>query len=273
MFAVCIPSFSACSVREGAFVMTFDGDGGVLSFTEKEFAVGDTIVVPTATKEGYKFVCFVYSYSGKDYVISAGDEFGFRTDITVKAKWAPSDAFVIRYDTSGGFFGGSNEYYYYANGGDVVLNAPYRTGYKFLYWEESDTVRYDSVLPDGTYGDKMLTAKYLKAEYTVSLILTCEALSPVYEGKTETVDCLYKGESEKTFTVEYGDTLEIIKAVPIDNSNYEFICWTYRDKTGNEKRFYGKGEADAVAFTEDVFALGETVKLTVYCLPTHSEFI
>ena len=270
---LCLPLFWACSDGGNAFVLTFDGDGGVLSFNSKTLSTGDEINLPTATKEGYKFVCFVYSFSGKDYIIEEGDAFGFRTDITAKAKWAPADAYIIRYDTDGGFFNGENKYYYYANEGDVALSVPQRIGYKFLYWEDGENVRYETSLPNGSVGDKTLTAKYLKSEYTVSLILTCEALSPVKDGKTETVVCLYKGESEKTFTVPYGDTLGIIKAVPIDSSNYEFICWTYTDKNGKTERFYGKGETNVVVFNEDMFTLGETVYLKAYCVPSHSEFI
>lgn len=272
IIAVFSLSFIACG-EESEFTVSFDADGGTLSFYSKKFELGEDELVPDGNKGGYKLACFVYEYDGSEYVFGQ-NKFYFRKDITVKAVWAPQEDFIITYHLDGGLFSGKGKYYYSKNDADFTLSTPVKSGYRFLGWKlngEGEPIS-EMVIPCGSTGDKAFYAVFEEAKYKVKLNLTCEAVNPVKENVKETVECTYHGQSEMTITVSYGNALELDAAVP-KQTEYEFFCWLYYDKNGEFKEFVAQGKDGAIIFNEDNFTYGEEVVLYVYCLPVMSPFI
>lgn len=272
---VLILLFLLCSFSCGddRYTISFDADGGTLSFTDKKINYEDEIEFPEGVKAGYKLVCFVYQYDGKEYVLEKGDKYYYQSDITVKAIWAPENYFTVKYVLDGGFFMGNGVYFYYGNGDGVNIPDPVKWGYYFNGYRingEGEPIR-DLVL-SGLTGNKTLYADYSKVGYNVRLVLTCEADSFLKEGETEQVKCTYQGETEKTFTVSYGYALPLADATP-ELSDYVFLCWRYYDKDGNLKIFYPLDAENATVFNESNFVLDKEVVIYVCCVPIMSEFI
>lgn len=272
---VLILLFLLCSFSCGddRYTISFDADGGTLSFTDKKINYEDEIEFPEGVKAGYKLVCFVYQYDGKEYVLEKGDKYYYQSDITVKAIWAPENSFTVKYVLDGGFFMGNGVYSYYGNDDGGEIPNAVKWGYYFNGYRingEGEPIR-DLVL-SGLTGDKILYADYRKVDYNVRLVLTCEADSFLKEGETEQVKCTYQGETEKTFTVSYGYALPLADATP-ELSDYVFLCWRYYDKDGNLKIFYPLDAENATVFNESNFVLDKEVVIYVCCVPIMSEFI
>lgn len=273
IIAVSALSFFACGETD-TFTLSFDADGGELSFKSEKIKTGEKIVFPEIVnqKADCKFVCFIYEFANSQYVFTEGDCFNLRADVTFTAVWSPVDANVIRYNLDGGHFEQKSAFYYDGSS-DVSLLTPVKLGYRFMGYKENgegEPVK-NAVITAGESGDKSFTAVFEKAEYTVELRLTCTANHPFKEDVTETVNCLYHGDFEKTLKVAYGYSLALDKAVPIKNE-YEFICWLY-EKNGEKVKFAAQGEKGALAFNENNFEYGKTVILYVCCVPVTSEFI
>ena len=266
-------SFYACEEGD-KFTVYFDGDGGTLSFESAEFGFEDDVVLPTAEKQGYRLAGFIYEFDGKEYPFGK-EKFYYRRDITVKAVWAPENAYIIEYYLDGGaFIKGQGVYYYSESDGDVVIGSPVKQGYKFSGFKDSaekEPIK-DYVIPSGFAADKTLYAVFEKAEYEIKLELNFKTENPNKENILETVVCTYQGAAEKTLTVSYGYTLDISDAVP-RSKDYEFFCWRYKDKNDRLKVLIPQGQQDATVFNEDNFVYGETVVLYVYCVPVMSEFV
>ena len=264
--------FYACG-HETEYTVKYDADGGTLSFDETTVSYGDAITLPEGSKAGYKLVCFIYEYAGEEYIFGQ-ENFLFRTDITVKAVWAPENAFLINYTLDGGFFENKGVYYYFENDDDFTLPLPVKRGYRFNGYKENgegDPVK-ETVIVKGSNGDKSFVADFTQAEYSVRLVLTCETESGIKEGYKERVNCTYQGLTEKTLTVSYGYPLEIDQATPY-STDYIFLCWRYYDKNDELKRFYAYGEEGAIIFNDDNFTFGEEVVLYAYCVPTTSVYV
>ncbi|MDY6367268.1 MAG: InlB B-repeat-containing protein [Clostridia bacterium] len=261
---------SACDETD-AYKVTFDANGGELSFYSKTVSFGEELILPEGQKPGFKLACFTYEYGGKVIVFDGG-EYLFRTGITVKAKWAPEDAYLINYDLNGGTLT-SDAPFYYTGTEDVALIKPQKNEY-FEGWREneSDTPDRDYVISEGSTGDKTFTAVFSKRVYNVNLVLTTTAFNPVKEGETSFVQCLYHGKTEQTFSVEYGRSLSLDVAVPV-SANYEFVVWKYYDFSGDYVDFKVQGEEGAVVFNEYNFGTKTDVSVYVFCVGRNSPFI
>ena len=268
-FALC---FYACN-GDSVYTVTFDADGGTLSFYEEKVELAGDVTLPTGEKAGYKLACFIYTYDGNEYLVGQ-DKYYFRKDITVKAIWAPEDSYIINYRLDGGYFSGSGVYYYSENCDDITLPYPVKPGYRFMGFKENgegDAVK-PSIILHGSKNDKTFDAVFSEAEYTVRLVLTCEAQSAARENYTEQVACTYHGASEHTLTVAYGYAIDLDEATP-EQKNYSFLCWLYRDKNGELKELPVQGQDGAIIFNEDNFEYGKEVVLYVCCVPILSIYV
>ena len=81
--------------------IAFDADGGKMEGGDVIEKVGDTITLPTCTKDGYEFVGW---YDNDTCVGQAGEEYTVTSDVTLKAHYVKKEtpACIITFDTNGG---------------------------------------------------------------------------------------------------------------------------------------------------------------------------
>lgn len=64
--------------------VTFDGNGGTAGYTTQNVLEGNSVVLPTATRDGYSFDGW---YSGETFIGNAGDSYKIVSNITLTAHW------------------------------------------------------------------------------------------------------------------------------------------------------------------------------------------
>ena len=81
--------------------VAFDADGGEMEGGDITAKIGDTIVLPSCTKEGYEFVGW---YDGDMCTGQAGEDYTVAGDVTLKAHYVRKEAptCTISFDTDGG---------------------------------------------------------------------------------------------------------------------------------------------------------------------------
>lgn len=249
----CGAVFSACLTDNGGLEITFDANGGVLSERTIRIKTGDKITFPSISRDGYELNCWVYEFGDELNIISEGDEYGFRSSVTFKAMWVPSDAYSITYDLDGGSMSINNPFYYYSEGKDVNLLGATKQGYTFIGWSGTDVSGTSTYvcIKSGSRGNRSFKANYFTENYTVNLILACNVYN-TNSGKNEIVQCTYNGLNEFTIeNVRYGTTLDL-DAPFMTNPEYCFDYWYYI-KDGKEIKFVPSGESGATVFNMDTF--------------------
>ena len=257
--------FTACSTDNGAYEITFDADGGVISNRIQKLDVGEKIKFPNVEKEGYTFNCWIYVSGDQLNIINEGDEFTFRSSVTFKATWVPDGAYAIKYDLDGGSMSVSNPFYYTESGSTVNLLAPTKQGYSFVGWSGTGIHGVETFvsIKTGSKGDKTLKANYFTEYYNVSLVLSCVAMNPA-SNKQETNQCTYNGLNElKIENVKYGTSITLEKPTLLTDEFY-FDYWYYI-KDGKEVKFVNAGEQGATIFNMYNFT-NKDVKIYVKCL-------
>lgn len=81
--------------------VTFDADGGKMEGGAITAKIGDTITLPSCTKDGYEFVGW---YGGGTCTGQAGEEYTVSDDVTLKAHYVRKEALTctVSFDTDGG---------------------------------------------------------------------------------------------------------------------------------------------------------------------------
>ena len=126
LIMLCLSSLILASCGfDDVYTVKFDADGGTLSFYSEKLNLGDTVKLPEGSKDGYKLACFIYEYSGKKSLFTEG-AFLYRTDITVKAIWAPENSYLIKYELNGSSLSGEIPFYY---DGSVDVSLPHPQKY------------------------------------------------------------------------------------------------------------------------------------------------
>lgn len=131
------------------FFVDDDGDSYTTYFLE-DVDYGESIILPTPTKEGYKFL--YWNYNGKTY--EAGEEFTMdaEEDITFTASWEINE-YTITFDIEGDAFVDIEADYNKAV--TLPTDIPTKEGYTFLYWEDDELNKYEN---SGIYLIMMIVA-------------------------------------------------------------------------------------------------------------------
>lgn len=66
------------------YVVTFDANGGTAGYTQQNVLEGNSVVLPTATRDGYTFDGW---YAGETFIGNAGDSYPVSSNITLTAHW------------------------------------------------------------------------------------------------------------------------------------------------------------------------------------------
>lgn len=258
-------TFTACGSEKDLYEVTFNADGGTLTFEKQRLGIGERIKFPEVAKEGYTLNCWVYVVGDQLNIINEDDEYMLRSSVTFKAIWMPNGAYAIKYDLDGGSMSVDNPFYYTEDSEAVNLIEPTKQGYSFVGWSGTgiDGVSSSVSIKSGNTGNKEFKANYYTTEYNVTLVLSSVAFNPISQ-KQENVQCTYNGLNEfRIEDVKYGTSISLEKPALLTDEFY-FDCWYYI-KDGKEVEFVNAGEQGATVFNMYNFS-SKDVKIYVKCL-------
>ncbi len=168
--------------------ISFDSNGAKKIEAQK-IKKGETIKLPTVTKEGYKFTGW---YNGNEKVSKYTK---YDKDTTLKAKWIGEDVktFTIKFDSDGG---SKVDDLIIECGKELALpSQPTKEGYKFVSWiDKNDTPILDKALL--SCEDIELKAKWEKEETTSTK-----------KQESKTTSTTKKTEKQKSYKCPEGYTL------------------------------------------------------------------
>ncbi|MEO1772052.1 InlB B-repeat-containing protein [Candidatus Enterococcus ferrettii] len=134
-----------------------DPEGGTIT-KEQYYTVEKGLAsLPTPTRKGYSFAGW---YDGENKVESIPD--GSKGDRNLTARWNV-ETYKVTFDSAGGEAVNSQDYT--VEKGLASLPTPMRKGYSFAGWYDGAN-RVESI-PDGSTGDRNLTARWSLETYTV----------------------------------------------------------------------------------------------------------
>jgi len=144
--------------------VAFDADGGEMEGGDIAAKIGDTITLPSCTKEGYEFVGW---YDGDTCAGQAGEDYTVADDVILKAHYVKKEASActVAFDADGGEMEGGD---ITAKVGDtIMLPACTKDGYEFTGWYDGDICAGQAGEKFTVTGDIILKAHYeKKAEIT-----------------------------------------------------------------------------------------------------------
>ncbi len=230
----------------GEYTISYDLDGGKWpdGYTEITNYTYDSesIVVKQPSKEGYVFAGWSgtgISGTSMDLTIHTGST----GDRSYKAHWSEGEN-IITYDLDGGrLTGDENPTSYVTGSGDIILNNPVKSGYRFSGWTGTGlTEATKEVVIDTTNGGALsFKATWTPVNYKITYTLGGGKL----DGAT----------NPDTYTVEDQVTLKN----PV-RTGYTFKGWTGTDLTGAQPTvIIVKGSTGARAYTavweEEVYTI------------------
>ena len=144
--------------------VAFDADGGEMEGGDIAAKIGNTITLPSCTKEGYEFVGW---YDGDTCAGQAGEDYTVADDVILKAHYVKKEASActVAFDADGGEMEGGD---ITAKVGDtIMLPACTKDGYEFTGWYDGDICAGQAGEKYTVTGDVILKAHYeKKAEIT-----------------------------------------------------------------------------------------------------------
>ncbi len=194
--------------------VTFDADGGKMEGGDITAKVGDTIILPDCTKEGYEFIGW---YDGDTCAGQAGEEYTVSDDVTLKARYEKKEdetvICTVTFDADGGE--AARESISAEKGSAIILPACSKTGYEFLGWflASDDSICAGQAGEEFTVqGDIILKAHFEKKE-AVKVTITFDT-----DG----------GKEVNPVKAEKGSIIRLPKT---EKGGYSFLGW-YTEKDG-----------------------------------------
>ena len=224
--------------------ITFDADGGKMEGGNITAKVGDTITLPTCTKDGYEFAGW---YDNDTCVGQAGEDYTVTGDVVLKAHYEKKaeTTYLITFDPNGGR---KAEHIRAAKGEKITLPGTEKTGYIFLGWYTEK----DGGILLGIAGDELEVTK----DMTVYALWEKEKSEETGDKEPETCKAVFHTEGGKL----KNETLTIVKGAGLylplpEKKGYDFAGWyldksltqfagTYRDsyRITKDTDFYAKWE-------------------------------
>ena len=192
----------------GEYMLIFDAAGGTCNVKEAKYAYGDSILLPTPTRDGYAFKGW---YNGNE--LFSDGQWNSTENITLTAKWEMVN-YYLNYNQGGVSIAHDNPIVYNVESDDIVLEDLSHEGGTFLGWyTESTFINKVTTIPKGSSGDKTLYAKWDWIEYTIE-----------YDLNGGTVDSL-----KTTYTVP---DLPLFLSSAAKKTGYTFYYWANGDVDG-----------------------------------------
>ena len=191
----------------------------------------ETITLAPASKTGYTFVKWIKG--GEDITEIAAGSHG---EITVTAVWEVIEYNIEYIDAPVN----SNVTSYTVETETFALATPEKTGYDFVNWTENGIAVTE--IPQGSYGDKTITANWNVHTYTI----TYTGVAGAYDVDTPV------NTNPTSYTIED----ETITLAPASKTGYTFVKWT---KDGEDVTEIASGSYGDIT----VIAVWETVSYTL----------
>ena len=234
-------------LHEGATNVVFD-DIEQLAFIKDE-----------DTYPGYKFVGWYRSSNPSDYdqAITSIDRVESNTPYNYYAKWEKA-TYTLTYwvmdHKAGELKDDVQEKYQMGDTHRLFSGVKDPVGYEFVGWcfdEDCLGTVYTEYLPDGTYGNKDLYAKFAPDTYTITLIAPGGSFNSNYTGSSLGGD-----------TIAYGSSDNINRAY---KEGYNFVGWFYGD--------IGTGEGEQITDSDGDLLKPFTLETLGYAVTEENEGI
>ena len=199
----------------------------------------ETITLVPASKTGYTFV--KWTKDGEDITEIAQGSHG---DITVTAVWEVIEYNIEYIDAPVN----SNVTSYTVETETFALATPEKTGYDFVNWTENGIAVTE--IPQGSYGDKTITANWNVHTYTI----TYTGVAGAYDVDTPV------NTNPTSYTIED----ETITLAPASKTGYTFVKWT---KDGEDITEIAQGSYGDITVT----AVWQTVTYTLDMIMENDE--
>ena len=145
---------------------------------EKEYTVGEKMLLPVPTREGYVFIGWKKD-SMEGELLENGSTLRIEENFSAYAVWEYDEnySFALSYDLDGGKLndGDENPSSYKHTDPEYTLKNPIKRGHKFLGWSEgnSATPVLEYKLSNQTWGSKNLKAIFKPIKYTIIFETSC----------------------------------------------------------------------------------------------------
>jgi len=104
---------------------------------------------------------------GKQKVYALGFSYTANEDLLLYPYWKPVE-YTATYDLNEGSMDADLSFKYTIESANIVLSVPSREGYDFVGWLDSETGEVITELPQGSYGDRTLTAQWTLKTYIIT---------------------------------------------------------------------------------------------------------
>ncbi len=157
------------------YLITYITNKGNLSNAPVNYNILQTVILPTPTRDGYRFVGWYDNAQFNGNAITSILE-GSIGNKEFYAKWEKV-SYLISYNTNGGVLNNAPVNYDITQ--NVVLPIPTKKGYNFVGWYDNDQFIGDKItsISEGSIGDKEFFAKWEKEIYTITFVLNGGSLS------------------------------------------------------------------------------------------------
>ena len=196
----------------GEYMLIFDAAGGTCNVKEAKYAYGDSILLPTPTREGYAFKGW---YNGNE--LFSDGQWNSTENITLTAKWEAVN-YQVNYYLGGVSVMHSNPIKYNIADGEVELQPLTHAHATFLGWyTESEFINKVTTIPKAPKSGAQFINLYAKWEFEVYTI--------EYE--------LHGGTAVGTYLTSY-----TVADLPLTVSSYA------AKKEGHNFYYWGNGDID-----------------------------
>ena len=157
------------------YTVSFDGNNGT-SPSAQSVAPGNSITLPSSSRDGNSLIGWYTAASGGTFVGSAGSSYTPPSSITLFAQWSVN-TFTISYNGNGATSGStsSTSWTYPTSSGTVRNNGFTRTGFNFVGWNTNSSGTGTTYQPGSTY-----TADLTNSSGSVTLWAIWAASLPVF---------------------------------------------------------------------------------------------
>ena len=227
------------------YTITYQLNGGRnASDAPIEYKEGEGVILPTPTKEGYKFLGWSKELGSTSYVTEiAATEAG---NVTLYANWEKEqnqpivEKYTITYVLNGGT-NASDAPTRYQEGIGAKLPTPTKSGYKFLGWSKvSGSTEYVTEIAATETGNITLYANWEAITYTITYVLNggtnpSNAPTQYEKGKGVTLPTpIRSGYKFLGWSKELDSTTYIIKISTADDGNITLYAnWKKNSLSGN----------------------------------------
>ena len=210
------------------YEVKLDNNGGTGTMTNQSFTYGTSqaLSLNTFNKENYKFAGWNTKADGTGTSYSNKQSVNNLTTVnngivTLYAMWTENEKYIITYKTGDGENNEDNPLYY-QTGQEITLNAPTKTGYKFMGWykDEDYNIPINKITSD-MHEDITLYAKWQINKVYIKMNMNGGSLSENHGDDIGTSENnITVNNSINVYTLNYGSRLDDDGLYNYNNDNY-----------------------------------------------------